>query len=60
MRSTLTHNDALDWGPAVVAGFSLALVHLEFILKTPAAIHPIDAGTIGCNASFQHGANIFQ
>ena len=60
MRATLAHNDAFDRGPALVAGFPLALVHLEFILKTPTAVHPVDAGTIGCDPSFQHRADILQ
>ena len=53
MCPSLTNEHALDYASTSLAGFALPLINLETILKVPAAVDPINAGTIAADALLQ-------
>jgi hypothetical protein len=50
MCAALPHDQALDRCATIVTGIPISLINLEIILKLPAPVHPIDAGTIALDA----------
>jgi len=57
MCSALTNGYALDFGSAGRTGLPVPPVNSEMVLKIPAAINPVYAGTVTTNSFFQHLPN---
>ena len=59
MCAPLANNDFLDGRAAHRAGLSLTVVNAEVILKTSAAVDPIEAGSVMLYTGEQDGLNGF-
>ena len=53
VSAALPDDDFDDWGTAKLAGLVFTSIHMKVILKTSAAVNPIDAGAIVFNAIVQ-------
>ena len=54
MRSALADDNALDFRPANRAGLALTAIDPEMVLEIPAAVDPVDAGTVPADSFHQH------
>ena len=57
MSAALPNNDPLNGRAADRTGLSFTIIYAEVILKSAAAINPIETGTVVLNTGEQDGLN---
>jgi hypothetical protein len=55
--ASLSYDDPFDLGPTHRAGFARPTVDAKMVLVIPAAVNPVDTGSIAADSLFKCGAD---